>query len=97
MNTVYQCDEYRKDYLPSRAPEFMEWLQEKIAKTGAEPGKVVIDFDAREEYDSYEVYLSLEYDRPETREDIAKREKAMRQAVAREKAQYEALKAKFGD
>ncbi len=101
--TVFNAEEYgsQKDWPSSNAVEFVKWFQAKLDLIPAEYRNMAfIDLASHTSYDSSEIEIDIYYGRPETAEEIVKREHRIQLQKEHERinelALLEKLKKKYG-
>lgn len=98
---IVDVEQYDRGFPPSGLIEFQAWLAKQVAKIPAEfVPAAVIEIESVGSYESSSyANVKIAYDRPETAEEIAERERELTrraaQQVQKELAEYERLKAKF--
>jgi hypothetical protein len=100
--TLADAEQYDDGFPPSSAMEFMAWLKGHLDSIPEEfRASAELEIDSNSGYeDSHYAHVVLSYQRPATAEEIAarvdKRARRAAEALAQEKAAYEALKQKYG-
>lgn len=76
--------------------EFVNWLSNQVDLIPQEYLNVAeIEFSEYQDYDSFGIRIEIFYHRPETDDEMAKREKEVADKEADERRLYERLKAKY--
>ena len=104
MNTVithFVAEQYDATFPTGNLLAFRDWLAQQIESIPAEYRDVAkIDIGTDSSYDTCYATLEIKYQRPETPEETAARERRdadrRREREAADRAQYEALRRKFG-